>query len=404
MRTRWLVALGVAVSCAVAGGQELPPLPPAAPTLPPREPPGSLPPLLPVPDAPMAEVPRPGPGGVEYDHGYSYLPEYLPERPRRAPPDVCGPPGKWWVAPSLELAWVPTRPAPAVVRLRVPTGDGGTVAGPVLPVAGRSAGRFEAALGLVGGWWFGDTNTHGVEATFFTRDADSTFAARFPGGLVVFPRGTQREAQVIAFPAGAAPLGAATFPVTLGTEFTTVDVSYRHKLLCSDRGRLDWLAGYRYAFLGDEVYLGDPPGDHDEYRWNRAAVSNAFHAGQVGVAGEVRGDRWYVSGSAKVAFGVLTSKATTAGAFVGLEGLSRGEFRRLGALAAAESSEFAVMPTLDVRVGRQLSDHMRLFAGYSFQYLSRAARLGDALNPAAGGLTFAEFWVQSIGLGAEFRF
>src|SRR5688572_5829107 len=118
MRTRWLLAVGVAV-CGVgsAVGQPLPPIPPvpAAPAPPPAR---ELPPLLPVPEGPLAEVPRPGPVGVEYDHGYSYLPERLPERPRRD--DVCGPPGKWWISPSLELAWVPTRPAPATVRLRVP--------------------------------------------------------------------------------------------------------------------------------------------------------------------------------------------------------------------------------------------------------------------------------------------
>lgn len=361
----------------------------------------ALPPLLPVPEAPLAEVPRPGPVGVEYDHGYSYLPERLPERPRR--PDVCGPPGKWWIAPSLELAWVPTRPAPGTVRLRVPNGLGGTVAGPLLPVGGRSSGRFDAALNLIGGWWFGETNTHGVEASFFTRHADNTFGGAAPGGLVVFPRGTKRGAQVIAFPDGLAPFVTGTFPVTLATEFTTVDVNYRHKLLCSDRGRLDVLAGYRYAFLGDELYLGDTPDEHDEYRWNRAAVSNSFHGGQIGLAGEVRANGWYVAGAAKLAFGTTTAEARAAGAFVGLEGLADGTFRRLGALAAADQTVFAVMPAFNVQFGRQVTDHARVFAGYSFQYLSRAARLGDALNPA-GGLQFTDFWVQSVGLGAEFRF
>lgn len=399
---RTLTALGVAVlSAGWAVAQPLPPLPPASPAQP--APPTELP-LLPVPQPPMAEVPRPGPTGGEYDHGYSYLPERLPERPRRLADEVCGPPGKWWISPSLQLAWVPTHSPVATVRLRVPAPGGGTVAGPLLPVAGRSAGRFDAALGLVGGWWFGERNVNGVEASLFTRDASNTFDGAAPGGLVVFPRGTQRGAQVIAFPDGLAPFVSGAFPYTLGTEFTTVDVNYRHNMLCSGRGRVDWLAGYRYAYLGDELYLGEEPDEHDEYRWNRAAVSNSFHGGQVGLAGEVRADGWYVSGSAKVAFGMLTAEARASGTFLGAEGRANGTFRRLGALGAADSTEFAVMPTLNVQVGRQLTDHARVFAGYSFQYLSRAARLGDALNPGASGLTFTDFWVQSIGLGAEFRF
>ena len=399
MRSRWLVALGVAVlGAGSARAQPAPPIPPA------REYPCDLPPLLPVPQNPgaLAEVPRPGPLGVEYDHGYHYLPEQLPARSFRRD-DVCGPLGQWWVTPSLELSWVPTRPVPSTVRLRVadPASFGGTLPGPVLPVAGRSSGQFEAAVGLVVGRWFGETNAHGVEASFFLRDANNTFEGTSPGAIVLFPRGTRRVAQVIAFPA--APFVVGSFPVTLGTFFTTVDVNYRHKLYCDDCSRLDWLAGYRYAFLGDELYLGDAPADPDEYRLNRASVSNSFHAGQIGLAGEIRTNGWYAAGSVKLAFGVVNAEAEATGAFIGAEARN-GSFRRLSALGSAEQSEFAVMPALNVQLGRQVTDHIRVFGGYSFNYLSRAARLGDALNPTITGLTFTDFWVQSISFGAEFRF
>jgi hypothetical protein len=42
--------------------------------------------------------------------------------------------------------------------------------------------------------------------------------------------------------------------------------------------------------------------------------------------------------------------------------------------------------------------------GYTFQYLSQAARLGDALNPAATTLALTDFWVQSFNLGFELRY
>lgn len=403
---RSLVAVAVAVLG--VGSVTAQPLPPAAPApaLPPIPQVREAPPLLPVPQdpGPLPEVPRPGPSGFEYDHGYSYLPERIPERSLRD--EVCGPPGKWWIAPSLELAWVPTRPAPATVRLRVadPASPERTLAGPLLPVAGRSSGRFEAALGLIGGFWFGETNTHGVEAGLFLRDANNTFAGASPGALVVFPQGTRRGARVVAFPGALAPFVSGTFPATLGTFFATVDVNYRHKLWCDDRWRLDWLAGYRYAFLGDELYLGDTPDERDDYRSNRASVSNSFHGGQIGLAGEIRANGWYAAGSVKLAFGVLSTETDATGAFVGAEARGPGGFRRLTALGSAEQNDFAVMPALNVQLGRQVTDHARVFVGYSFNYLSRAARLGDALNPASSGLTFTEFWVQSIGFGAEFRF
>lgn len=409
MRNRWALAVGV-VLLGVVGAKAQPLPPPAVPAplpaipTPPAPPVGQLPPLLPVPAAPtgpLAEVPRPGVPPLEYDHGYQYLPERLPER-RRAP-EECGPAGRWWVAPSFELSWVPARYAPSTIRLRVPdpTAPGGSVAGPQLPVAGRSAGRFDGALNLVGGHWFGETNTHGIEASLYLRDAHNTFASASPGAVVLFPRGRGRAAQIVVLP-GAAVSG--TFPTTLSTFFATVDVNYRHKLVCTDAARLDVLVGYRHAALDDELYLGEVPDDHDEYRHNRAAVSNSFHGAQIGLAGEVRANGWFVAGAVKVAFGGVTSEIDPTGAFVGAEGRTAAGFRRLPALTAQEQTEFAVMSALNLQVGRQLTDRARVFASYSFSHLNRVARLGDVLNPANGGPLYTNFWVQSLGLGAEFRF
>jgi hypothetical protein len=412
MRTRWVLAVGVAVvgvSLAYAQPAPLPtgPAIPTAPAVPGSPPiPPAAPPLLPVPAQPvppLAVVPRPGTApGIEYDPGYLYLPDQVPERRRAA--DVCGPLGRWWVDTSLELAWVPTQSAPANIRLRIadPTSPGGTLPGPIVPVAGRSSGAFDAAMNLAVGHWFDEGNTRGVDASFFFRDASNTFFGVAPGAVVVFPRGHGRGApQVIAYPN---PFGVvSTFPVTLETFFATVDVNYRQRLYCSENARLDGLVGYRYAFLGDELYLGESADDND-YRQNRAAVSNSFHGGQVGLAGEVRMNGWYVSGSAKIALGSMTSNVKTSGLFYGAEGRSGNSFRTLGGLTSAEQTQFAVMPTFNVQVGRQITPHIRLFTGYSFAYLSRVSRLGDALSPGNAGLSTTDFWVQSISLGAEFRF
>lgn len=408
MRSRWPVAVGVVLlGVGVAGAQpQLPPVPP--PALPPIPGGSQLPPLLPAPPptTPLPEVPRPGAGpGVEYDPGYLYLPERAPERARRRAED-CGPAGRWWFAPTFELAWVPTNRPSSDVRLRLPDGAGGSIPGPVLPVAGRSSGRFDAALGLVFGRWFGETNNHGVEAGFYFRNADHTFGTISPGTLVLFPQGPGRGVpQVIPFPDPFAQQVVGAFPSTLSTFYATVDVNYRHKLYCTDNARLDVLAGYRFAYLQDELYLGEVPNGNDDYKRNRASVSNPFHGGQIGLAGEYRADGWYVAGSAKVAFGVVTPEVATSGLFVGAQGrINGGRFTRLGALSWAEQSEFAVMPTANVTVGRQVSEHSRVFAGYSFQYLSRVARLGDALDARNPALTFTDFWVQSVNVGFEWRY
>jgi hypothetical protein len=276
-----------------------------------------------------------------------------------------------------------------------------------LPVAGLSTERFDPAFALAAGFWFGDANAHGIDASTLLRDTNTTFTGFAPGMVVAFPNGTGRSVpQLIPLPQPVASQVAGTFPTTLGTFFATADVNYRHRLFCDENARLDALVGYRYLFLGDELYPGDVPDPgHSEYRLNRAAVSNAFNGGQLGLAGEFRMNRWYVVGSAKIAFGVVTPEVTATGLFSGAQGRAAGcTYQQLGGLVPSERSEFAVVPTVNVQLGRQLWQHTRVYVGYSFTYLSRAGRLSDALNPNNTGLALTDFWVQSINFGGEFRF
>jgi hypothetical protein len=390
MRNRWWVAVAVVLVAGARAGAQ--PLPPAAAAQLPPVPAPEPPPLFPVPkaDPPLAEVPRPGSMG-EYDHGYLYLPERLPER---RVPSLCGPAGRWWVSPSLELAFASERRAPGDVRLA------GLVPGALVPVGGRDGNSFTAALGLTAGRWFGETNTHGVEAGFFLRGASDTFFAGAPGAVVLFPRGNGRGAPVaLALPN---PNAVGAFPVTLGTFFATAEINYRENLLCGPAHRLDAVAGYRFAYLGDELYVGDLPGGTDAFRLNRAAVTNTFHGAQVGLAGEVRGDRgWYAAGALKLAFGATATEVETTGAFFGATAANG---RALVGLVSARRTDFAVMPVFNVQVGRYLTARTRVYGGYTFQYLSSAGRLGEALNPAAAGLRLTDYSLHAIGFGADFRF
>jgi hypothetical protein len=399
MALRWFATGGVLLVSAALASAQAPSLAPAAPDC--LDQPTQYPPLLrpPAPDPPLAVVPR-GPTG-DYDHGLLYLPDYVPP----AAPEGCRPLGRWWVSPTLEFAWLPSKPAPGAVQLRVPT-PGGGIPGPILPLAGRTAATAQSGFGLNLGVWLDTRNTRGIDASLFTLSGgDSTFTGFAPAMLVLFPNGTNRSAaRVIVFPDGTPIVG--VFPATLSTWFITADVNYRHNLYCDPNARLDVLAGYRYAFMQDELFLGDSPdGSHDDYRRNRVAVSNPFHGGQIGLAGEYRGERLFVSGNAKVAFGAASPDVCATGMFRGAEGeTGAGGFAHLAALRDTGGSRFAVLPTLNVRVGTQVRDHARLFVGYTFQYLSQAARLADVLTPAATGLAFTDFWVQSFNLGFEVRY
>src|SRR5262249_11007454 len=143
--------------------------------------------------------------------------------------------------------------------------------------------------------------TSAVEGSFFTAGGGGrTFDAFSPGLLVVFPHGASNSAPqgLILPPPFDTFVG--VFPATFSTWFAGADANYRHNLYCSANARLDALAGYRFAYLRDELFLGSfPDGGSDTFLRNRAAASNTFHGGQVGLAGELRADRWYFGGAAK---------------------------------------------------------------------------------------------------------
>jgi hypothetical protein len=290
------------------------------------------------------------------------------------------------------------------LRLRIPTSTG-SIPGPIVPAAGRAPDSFQAGFGMTLGRWCDDQNTRGLEAGLYLLGGnDLVIDGIAPGMLVVFPDGPSESApQVIVLPPRA-PL-AGIFPVTLSTWYITSDVNYRHILFCSPSGRIDALAGYRYAYLQDEMFLGKPPtGTSDEYLNNRVAVSNSFHGGQIGLAGEYRANDWYVSGTAKVAIGAVNPHLCVSGLFVNAEGQVNGGWARLAALGSSTGSRFAVLSAMNASLGRQISEHARLYIGYSFQYLSQAVRLGDVMSPAASSLEFTNFWVQSVNAGFELRY
>src|SRR6185436_19239264 len=90
-----------------------------------------------------------------------------------------------------------------------------------------------------------------------------------------------------------------------------------------------------------------------------------------------------------------------------------------------ERDEFAVVPEAAVTFGFTLSNSCRIFAGYSFTYLSNVVRPAEQIDrtvnlgltptsPSFGTSTqpqaprplmqSSDFWMQGINVGAAFRF
>ena len=210
----------------------------------------------------------------------------------------------------------------------------------------------------------------------------------------------------------------------------SAEINLTRLLWHSPHVQFEGLVGFRYLGLNENVnieqsslvslapqYVGLVP-----FNGNTIAIGdyfdtrNQFYGGQVGASATFIFMRLSLEITTKVALGdsnqvvairgtttIDTQPATTANAGLFALSSNSGQVTR---------SSFAVVPELGVNLGFQLTDHIRMVAGYNFLYWSSVARPGDqidtAINPnlvpssnSYGGAR----WTHSAGVGiSEYRF
>jgi len=212
-------------------------------------------------------------------------------------------------------------------------------------------------------------------------------------------------------------------------------------------GRLDLLAGVRYLYLHEGLTvtegitvpaglpvigafpnLGGLPlvgGDRFAVE-DRFRTENRFYGGQVGVRGEYDfGNGLFVNATGKLAFGVMqqsvdirgtTAVVTPAGTAVAPGGL----LAQTTNMGHYDRDRSAAISELNLNIGYQVDRNIRVFAGYTYLYVTNVVRPGDAVDftinstrvptslvPAAGAARPAfvfrdsDFWAQGLSLGVE---
>jgi hypothetical protein len=216
-----------------------------------------------------------------------------------------------------------------------------------------------------------------------------------------------------------------------------IEVLYRHALSRACGTRIDFLAGWRYARLDEQLLISDfkrSVGSGSGLQigttveeYERFATLNQFHGGEIGLLAEWRRCRWTLETVLKLALGGTRSQANIQGSTtvsvpdpdvaISPTGLLVQETNR----GSYQGDSFAVVPELGVALGYQLTPRLRANAGYTFLYWSQVARPGDQidldLNPTQlqpGGLVgaprpafdwkFTDMWAQGISLGLDYRF
>jgi hypothetical protein len=152
--------------------------------------------------------------------------------------------------------------------------------------------------------------------------------------------------------------------------FTTFDANLRVEILSHERFRVDGLAGYRYARLHEELFIGNAAFITD------LDAKNHLHAGQVGAVGTYRFGAYFCEVLGKLAVGPNDQVLTANG-------------------VRTSENVVSILGEMGGRVGYQLGEGCWGTLGYTLFYMSNAER------PRSGD---AGWFLHGLTVGIEARF
>jgi hypothetical protein len=297
-----------------------------------------------------------------------------------------------------------------------------------------------------GGYWFHKDGCWGIDASFWSLGSwTQSFVAGGNGNAIIarpltdITTGTPvPSAELVAYPG--VVNGAVS--VTSRHELWGAEADLRRKLWCGPNGFLDALVGYRHFWLSEGLNITEsltplaadgvtPLGTNIVS--DRFSTSNNFNGLQLGLAGEWRAfqTRWTLAGSVRVGLGDMHQVVDIQGnQFFNIPpvppSVQNGGILALPTNIGHRSADrFAVIPEVGLKLGYDLTPHLRLYVGYDFMYVSSVVRPGDqidlavnrtqiptALGPSplvgvarpAPQFNATDFWVQGFNVGLLWRY
>lgn len=391
----------------------------------------------------------------------------------------CGNGNRFWGSAEFLLWWIKQGQVPPLATAGT-LNSGGTLGPGTTTLFGgdqdygvRPGGRFTI------GYWFDCDQTEGIEGSYFflngPADNFSVSSSDLPGSMLLARpffnviSGLQ-DRQLISFPGIiGGSIGISSNSQLQGAELNLLcNRCYccnecRQTTGCQTGGcettgcqtggcetggsyksghRVDLIAGFRYFGLDEDLGITEnltflptapsPPFVPGETLavFDRFETRNTFYGGQIGARGEWWRGRWFVNVLGKVALGNMHQEVRINGTTVFTNPGGAPVSQQGGLLALPTNigsysrDQFAVVPEIGINVGRQLTCHLRVFAGYTFMYWSSVVRPGDQIDfgvnttqlPTATGPgtlvgaarpAFAfhdtDFWAQGINFGMELR-
>ena len=234
----------------------------------------------------------------------------------------------------------------------------------------------------------------GLEVDYFFLAQNSAAATFGSNGDPQFSRpviiGGQETVQFVSLP------GVVTGSVSVNTfsQLWGLEMNARQKLWCNPYAWIDMLYGYRHLDLSEGITIAE-----NLVQLNRLGnlgiqisdgfnTRNVFNGGQIGIQGECHFlPRFFVGGSFKFAMGDMHEQVNINGslAYTPLPGGTTTAFNT-GILANGtnvgnhQSDRFAVIPEMNLKLGFDINEHWRIWAGYDFLFVSNVVRPGDQID------------------------
>jgi hypothetical protein len=257
-----------------------------------------------------------------------------------------------------------------------------------------------AGLRFALGFWCDCEQDHGFEVEGFVLfNNQKSFAANsndFPvlaRPVQVANMGNVEGVELVALPGVTRGIVTVRAP----SEMWGITPDFRCKLCCGCDSRIDLLAGFRYTELNEalsvtEDVIGSPAApapltNQQAHLVDSFSTRNQFYGAEIGLAGERRWGPWSLDWRGKLAIGDNHQTVLINGTTV-LTDLGTGQVRTFqgGLLALStnigrfERDRFSVIPELNLNVGYDVTEHIRLSMGYTFLYWSDVVRPGDQID------------------------
>lgn len=233
--------------------------------------------------------------------------------------------------------------------------------------------------------------------------------------------------------------------VSSSLDFHGFDMIFNRNAVRLDNWSLDWLIGFRYLYLNDNLEINQNltvlPGGANLISFNNVpqpagtsftfsdsfAATNRFYGGTIGARVGLTWCRFDIDAAFRLSMGVTHHVVNIGGTttLVGGDTISGSSLAQASNIRRYSSSEFSVIPELTTTLGYQLTPHLRFLLGYAVLDWNRIQRAGSQIDrnldltqvptsatfvPGTVGTapvfpkTRTDFWAQGINVGFEWKY